>query len=69
MILLALVLGCAPKATIPRAQGEVETFDYAWHYVQDAVPEGQVDPIAWQRVYDERYLRFRSLYPAIKGVT
>jgi xylulokinase len=29
-----------------------------------------VEPDAdWQRVYDEGYERFRSLYPAIKGVS
>jgi len=33
--------------------------------VRDAI---EPDP-RWQRVYDEGYERFRSLYPAIKGVS
>jgi hypothetical protein len=38
----------------------METFDYAWRYVKDSVPGGQVDPVAWQKVYDE-------LLPAREG--
>ena len=36
------------------------TFDYAWRYVKDSVPEGQVDPVAWQRVYDDLLPRARA---------
>ncbi len=38
----------------------METFDYAWRFVKDSVPEGQVDPVAWQRVYDELLPRARA---------
>jgi carboxyl-terminal processing protease len=38
----------------------MQTFDYAWHFVKEAVPEGQVDAAAWQRVYDDLLPRARA---------
>jgi carboxyl-terminal processing protease len=55
-----LLVACAPKTVAPHASVELQTFDYAWHFVKDAVPEGQVDPVAWQRVYDELLPRARA---------
>ena len=55
-----LLLSCAARVRDhSRTSIEIETFDYAWHYVKDSVPEGQVDPVAWQRVYDELLPRAR----------
>ena len=50
----------SPAATFATAQEAVD----ACVRVRDTV---EPDP-GWQRVYDEGYERFRSLYPAIKGV-
>jgi carboxyl-terminal processing protease len=56
-----LLTACAAKARDrARTSLEMETFDYAWHFVKDSVPEGQVDPVAWQRVYDELLPRARA---------
>jgi carboxyl-terminal processing protease len=58
---LLILVSCAAKARDrARTSIEMETFDYAWHYVKDSVPEGQVDPVAWQRVYDELLPRARA---------
>jgi carboxyl-terminal processing protease len=58
---LLLVVSCAAKVRDhAHASIEMETFDYAWRYVKDSVPEGQVDPVAWQRVYDELLPRARA---------
>jgi len=56
----AALLGGVAAGTFASAQEAVD----ACVRVRDAV---EPDP-AWQRVYDEGYRRFRSLYPAIKGV-
>jgi len=59
---LLLVVSCAAKARdrAPRTSVEMETFDYAWRYVKDSVPEGQVDPVAWQKVYDDLLPRAKA---------
>lgn len=58
---LLLVVSCAAKSRDrARTSIEMETFDYAWRYVKDSVPEGQVDPVAWQKVYDELLPRARA---------
>jgi xylulokinase len=56
----AALLGGVAAGTFGSAQEAVDTCVR----IRDTV---EPDP-EWQRVYDERYLRFRSLYPAIKGV-
>jgi xylulokinase len=56
----AALLGGVAGGTFTSAQEAVD----ACVRVRDAV---EPDPV-WQRVYDEGYERFRSLYPAIKGV-
>ena len=56
-----LLFSCAAKVRDgSRTSIEIETFDYAWRFVKDSVPEGQVDPVAWQRVYDELLPRARA---------
>jgi xylulokinase len=56
----AALLGGVAAGTFATAQEAVD----ACVRVRDTVePEPE-----WQRVYDEGYERFRSLYPAIKGV-
>jgi xylulokinase len=57
----AALLGGVAAGTFATAQEAVD----ACVRVRDTV---EPDP-GWQRVYDEGYERFRSLYPAIKGVT
>ena len=56
----AALLGGVAAGTFATAQEAVD----ACVRVRDTV---EPDP-GWQRVYDEGYERFRSLYPAIKGV-
>jgi xylulokinase len=57
----AALLGGVASGTFASAQEAVD----ACVHVRDTV---EPDP-EWQRVYDDGYRRFRSLYPAIKGVT
>ncbi len=57
----AALLGGVSSGVFASAQEAVD----ACVRVRDAV---EPDP-DWQRVYDESYERFRSLYPAIKGVS
>jgi xylulokinase len=57
----AALLGGVASGVFASAQEAVD----ACVTVRDAV---EPDP-QWQRVYDEGYERFRSLYPAIKGVS
>jgi xylulokinase len=57
----AALLGGVASGFFTSAQEAVD----ACVHVRDTV---EPDP-EWQRVYDEGYRRFRSLYPAIKGVT
>jgi xylulokinase len=57
----AALLGGVASGFFTSAQEAVD----ACVRVRDTV---EPDP-EWQRVYDESYRRFRSLYPAIKGVT
>jgi xylulokinase len=57
----AALLGGVASGVFASAQEAVD----ACVRVRDAV---EPDP-EWQRVYDEGYERFRSLYPAIKGVS
>jgi carboxyl-terminal processing protease len=60
-VALLVVVSCAAKVRErPRTSIEMETFDYAWRYVKDSVPEGQVDPVAWQKVYDELLPRAKA---------
>jgi xylulokinase len=56
----AALLGGVASGTFASAQEAVD----ACVRVRDTV---EPDP-EWQLVYDEGYRRFRSLYPAIKGV-
>jgi xylulokinase len=57
----AALLGAVASGLFASAQDAVD----ACVRVRDTV---EPDP-EWQRVYDDGYRRFRSLYPAIKGVT
>jgi xylulokinase len=57
----AALLGGVASGTFASAQEAVD----ACVRVRDTIDPDQ----QWQRVYDEAYERFRSLYPAIKGVT
>jgi xylulokinase len=56
----AALLGAVASGIFASAQEAVD----ACVRVRDAI---EPDP-EWQRVYDERYQRYRDLYPAIKGV-
>jgi carboxyl-terminal processing protease len=59
LVAVLLLAGCAPR-TPPAApvsgvkQGgpELATFEFAWRFVKEAVPAGQVDEASWQAVYD-----------------
>jgi xylulokinase len=56
----AALLGGVAAGTFASAQEAVDACVRVRHTVEP-------DP-DWQRVYDDRYERFRSLYPAVKGL-